>query len=170
LDFIFIRVLGLPVWGLAASYSFGSFIQATALFYLINKRTSNGSFFKAILPIFKSAFAALGSGFSMFFILKFFDRSVWIKKLSFISSLDIARNLNFERFVLDTRYTINLIILTALVSLVGCIVYIGLSIIMKSEQVWNFFSLVNRLIKRKIIPIPQKETEPVTPTPSDSSV
>lgn len=167
-DYIFIKILGIDVWGLAAAYSMGSFVQATTLFYLINKRMGNGSFLKATKPIFKSLFAALGSGFVMYFILKFFDRSVWIKRLSFTGSLDIAKNLDFERFVLDTRYTINLIILTALVSLIGGVIYIVLSILMKSEQVWNFFGLINRVIKRKIIPIPQKETEPVAPTPTDS--
>jgi hypothetical protein len=90
--------------------------------------------------------------------------------LSFINSLDAAKNFPFERFVLDTRYTVNLLILTLIVSLIGGIVYIGFSILLGSHEVWNFFSLIKRVFwKHKVTPIPAKEQEPVAPTPTDSS-
>jgi putative peptidoglycan lipid II flippase len=168
LDFIFIRVLGFDVWGLAAAFSVGSFLQAITLFYLINKKIKNGPFMKTLVPITKSVLAAFGSGITMYFFLKFFDRWTWIKRISFISTIDIAENINFESFVLDTRYTVNLILLAIIVALVGGLVYIGLAIIFRSEQVWHFFNLVRRILVRKVPPIPTKEEEPVTPTPTDT--
>jgi putative peptidoglycan lipid II flippase len=170
MDLIFIRVLKFDVWGLAAAYSMGSIVQGSMLFYLINKKIGNGSFFKRLKPLYKSAIAALGSGLLMYFLLKIFDKSVWIKRLSFLSSLDAADNIPFDKFVLDTRYTGNLLILTVIVSFLGGITYIFLSIILGSEQVWNFFNLVKRVIyKRKITPLPSKEQEPVSPTAGDTS-
>lgn len=167
-DFIFIKIFEFEVWGLAAAYSLGSFVQGTLLFYLINKKIGNGSFIRKLTPIFKSAMAAIGAGLAMYFVLKIFDKSVWIKKLSFVNSLDIANNIPFDKFVLDTRYTVNLLLLTILVSLVGGITYIILCILLRSDQVWNFFTLLKRISGHKLDQISPKEQEPVSPTTSDS--
>ena len=170
MDFVFIRILKFDVWGLSVAYSLGSIVQGSLLFYLINKKIGNGSFLKKLKPLYKSAIAALGSGLLMYLVLKIFDRSVWIKRLSFLSSLEAADYIPFEKFVLDTRYTANLLILTIIVSLLGGITYIILSILLGSEQVWNFFRLIKRVIfKRKITPLPAKEQEPMSPTAGDTS-
>jgi len=169
-DFYFIKVLHLEVWGLALAFSIGSFVQATTLFYLINKKLNGISFFKALLPISKSIVAAFGSGSVMYLMLKVFDRSVWVKRLSFLGKIESTKTIPFEKFVLDTRYTVNLIGLTIIVSLIGIAVYLGLSIMLKSKQVWIFFNLLKRIfVKRKISPIPAKETESVVPTPSGTT-
>jgi putative peptidoglycan lipid II flippase len=168
MDFIFIGILGVGVWGLAAAYSIGTLLQAIALFYLINKKIGNGSFLKMLFPIIKSLLAAFGSGVTMYFLLKFFDRWTWIKRISFISTIDIAQNINFERFVLDTRYTVNLILLTFIVALVGGVAYLLLAILLRSEQVWNFFNLVRRIMTRRVPPIPSKEQEPLSPPTTDN--
>ena len=168
-DFILIKGLSLPVWGLAAAFSLGAFFQATTLFYLINKRLSKTSMFRALGPIFKTAVASLGSGAVMYFLLKIFDRSVWVKRLSFLGKIEATRVFPFESFVLDTRYTVNLLILTILVSLVGILVYLGLAIILRIDEVWTFFGLIRRvLVRRRLTPIPAKKREPVSPTPTDS--
>ena len=78
----------------------------------------------------------------MFFILKFFDKSVWIKKLSFISNLDLP----FEKFVLDTRYTGNLLILTAIVGIIGVTVYLIILKLLKSKELDTFVNLVKRML------------------------
>lgn len=169
-DFLFIRILKVGVWGLAAAFSIGSFIQATALFYLMGKRLGRTNFLKSILPIVKSTAAALGSGVAMYLILKIFDRSVWVKRLSFLGKIEATKKIDFESFVLDTRYTVNLLVLTAVVAAVGVIVYLGISVILRSEQFWNFSRLLRRVfLKHKVTPIPQKESEPVAPTPTDTS-
>lgn len=168
--FLFIRGFGLSAWGLAAAASAGSFIQATLLFVLINKKVGNGLSLNAVIPFIKSSLASFGSGAAMFLILKIFDRSVWIKKLSFLGRIEGVEVLPFEKFVLDTRYTINLLILTILVTLVGVIVYFLLSYLMKSREMWYFFDLIKRLfMAKKVGPIPTKEPETVVPPPTDSS-
>jgi len=106
----------------------------------------------------------------MYLLLKVFDRSVWIKKLSFLGKIEIAKEIAFERFVLDTRYTVNLLALALFVMAVGVIVYLGVSIILKSKEVWYFFNLVVRIfVKRRLTPIPAKESEPIAPPPTESS-
>ena len=169
-DFILIRGVGLPAWGLAAAFSLGSALQASLLFLFINKKIGDGNPLTVLSPIFKSLLASAASGGVMYLLLKVFDRSVWIKRLSFLGKLDVAKGIAFEKFVLDTRYTVNLLILTIFVILVGMIIYLVVSIILKSKEVWYFFNLVSRIfVKRKLAPIPAKEPEPVTPPPGESS-
>lgn len=171
LAFIFISVLDLPTWGLAAAFSVGSFIQATALFTLINKRLKSGSTIVLLMPIFKSTFAAILSGSVMFLLLKFFDRSVWIKGLSFFGKIDGVRNLPFERFVLDTRYTWNLLALTIIVLFVGVVVYFGILLLLRSKELWYFLGLVKRIfVTKKVGSVPLKEQETVSPSPTDTQV
>lgn len=169
LNFVFVRKLGVPVWGLAAAFSIGSAFQASALFWLIKKRVGETSVANLLIPGLKSVTASLGSGLVMFFLLKVFDRSVWVKRLSFLGKIEATKTLPFEKFVLDTRYTANLLILTVIVSVIGFVVYIGISILLRSREVWVFFNLLKRIfIKRKVSPIPAEEQEPVSPTPTDS--
>jgi putative peptidoglycan lipid II flippase len=169
-DFALIKGLGLPVWGLAAAFSFGSFCQAVLLFLLLNKRLRDGTSIGAVLPVLKSGVSSLGAGAVMYFLLKVFDRSVWIKQISFLGKLEGVRNLVFEKFVLDTRYTINLLILTGFVVLVGGVVYFCLSLLFKSQELAYFLGLVKKiLVRRKLAPIPAKETEPLAPTPTDTT-
>lgn len=169
LALIFIKALGIPTWGLAAAFSIGSFIQASTLFVLVNKRLGSSSNFSLLIPIFKSIIASIISGSSMFLILKFFDRSVWIKELSFFGRVDSVRNLPFEKFVLDTRYTWNLLTLTIIVVFVGTAIYFGVLFLLKSKELWYFLDLLKRIfVNRKVEPVPVKETETVSPNPTDT--
>jgi putative peptidoglycan lipid II flippase len=169
-DFFLIRVIGLSVWGLAAAFSLASFLQACALFVLLSRRIGATSLGKFGLTLTKFLLASIGSGSVMYFLLKIFDRSVWVKRLSFLGKLEVANEFPFERFVLDTRYTHNLLILTLGVSAVGVISYLIISIILKVKEVSDFFSLLKRVfIKRKLAPVPSKESETVTPTPTDTT-
>lgn len=169
-DFILINTLKLNVWGLALAFTIGSGLQAIMLFYLLNKRIINESLTLLMGPVVKAAIASLGSGLTMFFFLKIFDRSVWVKRLSFLGKIEATKGLPFEKFVLDTRYTVNLLTLTIMVGFIGAIVYLVLSILLKSDEVWMFFNLVKRtFIKRKVTPIPAREQEPIAPTPTDST-
>jgi putative peptidoglycan lipid II flippase len=169
-DFILIKGFGLPVWGLALAFSFGSAYQAILLFFLLTKRVGKKSFIKQVAPILKSGIAAIGAGSVMYFVLKVFDRSVWVKRLSFLGKIEAASVIPFEKFVLDTRYTGNLLVLTIAVSLIGAFVYLGIAIVLKQKEVWVFFDLLKRtLIKHKVTPIPAKKQEPITPTQTDTT-
>jgi putative peptidoglycan lipid II flippase len=169
-DLIFIKILFLPAWGLAAAFSLGAAFQATTLFYLINKRINKVSLLTVIKPMVKPVVSSFGAGAAMFVLLKVFDRSVWVKRLSFLGKIEAASTLPFEKFVLDTRYTINLLILTTVVSLIGLSIYIGLAVLLKTKEVWVFFNLVKRtLAKRGVASIPPREAEPITPTPTETT-
>lgn len=164
LDFILIKVFRLPVWGLAAAFSFAYFLQVAVLFGFMTFRVSERISLHLVWPLVKSTLASFGAGAVMFFILKFFDRSVWVKKLSFISNL----NLPFEKFVLDTRYTINLLILTVFVVVLGGLVYLVLTWILKSNELRYFVNFVKKtFISRKLGAVPARQTEIVSPTPDD---
>lgn len=168
LSFTFILGYSLEVWGLALAFSMGAAFQATTLFYLLNKRLEGKISEALFLPIFKSGIAALGAGGVMFFLLKIFDRSVWVKRLSFLGKLESTKVIVFENFVLDTRYTVNLLALTVVVSIVGGLVYIGLSLLLKNREVYTFIGLARRFVKRKVTPIPKEEKETVAPSPQDT--
>ena len=170
LDFVFVRGFSLPTWGLAAAFSIGSLFQAVSLYYLINKRLSGRLLARRSVPLLKFGLSALGSGSVMFFLLKFFDKYVWIKRLSFLGKIESTKLIPFEIFVLDTRYTANLLILTMAVSLIGLVVYIVLSVLMRTSEVWVFVGLARRMIlKRRAGPISKEEQEPIAPLPTDSA-
>lgn len=169
-DFILVRLFGFPVWALAASFSFSVGFEVLVLLFLLQKRIGRMFSQSVILRVVKILTASAGSGLVMFFLLKFFDRSVWVKRLSFLGAIDSVRNLPFERFVLDTRYTINLIILTAGVSAVGLAFYVGILFLLKSYDLWAFTNLFKRALSRyKISPISTKESETISPPTTDSN-
>lgn len=167
-DFILIRSLGLPAWGLAAAFSFGSFIQSTVLFIFLTKKIKDGSTIKRLMPTLKVLLASFISGGVMYFLLKIFDRSVWVKRLSFLGKIQGIENIHFEKFVLDTRYTVNLIILTVLVTAIGMLIYILICLMLKSKELFYFTDMIGRAFKKKIKPIGEKELEPIVPPSGDN--
>ena len=147
LDFLFVGVLNTPVWGLALAFSLGSFLQFLLLFFFIDKKLGGGFLFINFYLLLKKLFAVLFSSLLMFFMLKFFDRSVWVKRLSFLGKSGIADRISFESFVLDTRYTFNLLVLVVIVSFVGIFSYIAFSFFIGNKEVYTFYDLLkNRLL------------------------
>lgn len=148
LSVLFVIYYKFPVWSLAASFSIASIMQSILLFTLMVKRINNGVKTGLYLPVLKSLTGGIISGSVMFFILKFFDKSVWIKKLSFITRVDSIANVDlpFEKFVLDTRYAGNLLILTIVVGLIGVIIYIITLKLLKSKELDVFLSLFKRVL------------------------
>ncbi len=157
LSAIFVLGFHLSTWSLALAYVIGIAIQAV-LMYLILSRQLNGGTIFAIGPIVKSFMASLASGVVMFFLIKFFDRSVWVKRLSFLTDFYVIKNLNFESFVVDTRYTLNLLTLTVVTAAVGIIIYFAASYFLRSSELKDFVSLV----KRRTFSLSKHEEEPIT--------
>jgi putative peptidoglycan lipid II flippase len=159
-DVVLVKIFSLPVWALAASFAFSVYVEAIILLILINKRIGlilNRNFWSHLTKI--SAATTL-SGAVMFFLIKFFDKWYWLKQTTSIP---------FEKFVLDTSYSLNVLILTVMSFLIGMIVYIVLSLIFNIEEARYFLAVARRFIVRKSIPgIPQKEEEPVTPITPDT--
>ena len=164
-DFILVKGFHFDIWALAASFAASTIVEAIILLALINKKVGgivNSKFLIHSLKIFS---ATVISGGAMFFILKVFDKSVWIKRLSFLNGIEVTRTFPFERFMLDTRYTGNVIILTGMTFLIGAVIYTLLSLLFRIDEASYFLSAAKRLIvKRMLPPLPPKEEEPITPT------
>lgn len=143
LDILFVLVFHLPVWSIALANTLAGMVSFGILYTLLSRKMGDGSFF-SFKPILRIVFAATVSGGSMFFLLKLFDRSVWVKRLSFLSGIGPDAAIAFPRFVLDTRYTLNLIVLTFMVGLVGAFLYLGISFLLKSEELLTLVSAVKR--------------------------
>lgn len=141
LAFLFSLTFHLPIWGLALAYSLGSLIQLLLLLFLLDKEVGGFRRSKLLVPFLKIAFSSLVSGSLMFFLLKIFDRSAWDKKLSFLGRFGLRLPTTFEYFVLDTRYTINLITLTLIVGSVGVFTYLFLAYLLKIEALKKIIKL-----------------------------
>lgn len=159
-DFLLVRGFGLPVWALAASFAFSTYVEAIILLILIDRRIGsviNKSFW---LHVIKISIATLTSGAAMFFLIKFFDKWYWLKQTTSIP---------FEKFVLDTRYTLNVLILTVISFLIGMLIYLGVSLLLRIEEAGYFVGVLRKFITNRVIPgIPPKEEEPVTPITPDT--
>lgn len=154
LSAFFVMVLHLPTWSLALSYTLGMMLQVILMYTILSRELNGGTLF-AVVPIAKSLVASLASGSVMFFVIKFFDRAVWIKRLSFLTDLQALRGLDFESFVVDTRYTGNLLILTVVTAVLGGLTYLLVSYLLRSEELRDFFALV----RTRAFGLPKKEEE-----------
>ena len=140
LEVVMILILHLPVYAIALANSLSVFVQVSLLYYLLGKKLNGGKFF-SLIPILKTLAGSTVAGLSVYFLLKFFDRSVWVKRLSFING-NLAGNLPFEKFVLDTRYTPNLIILTVISAVIGLAIYFLVLFILRSQELSVFIRII----------------------------
>lgn len=164
-DFILVKGFHLEIWALAASFAASTIVEAIILLVLINKKVGSILNSKFVVHTLKILSATIVSGTAMFFMLKIFDKSVWVKRLSFLSGVDVTRTFPFERFMIDTRYTGNVIILTGMTFLVGAIIYVVLSLIFRIDEARYFLNVAKKiLIKRTLPSLPTKEQEPITPS------
>jgi putative peptidoglycan lipid II flippase len=164
-DFILVKGFHLEVWALAASFAASTIVEAIILLILINKKVGEVVNLKFLTHTLKIFAATVISGGAMFFMLKLFDKSVWVKRLSFLNGVDVTTTFPFERFMLDTRYTGNVIILTVMTFLVGAVIYILLTLLFRVDEAGYFLSVAKKVVvKRMLPPLPPKEEEPITPT------
>ncbi len=138
----FVLILKTPVWGVALAFALANILQMVALTCLFALRIGI-HLWQMIYPLAKVAVAAFVSGGTMYVLLKILDRSAWDKRLSFLGYLTLPER--FEYFVLDTRYTLNLIILTVIVGLIGAIIYIFLANLLKIKELSSITNFVHRL-------------------------
>lgn len=155
LIYLFIKYLGFGVWGIALSFSVASILQMLILFILLNGQirvlTSN-----FLISVIKILLASGISGGVMFLLIKVFDQAAWDKRLSFLGELGLALPTGFERFVLDTRYTMNLIFLTALVMTVGIFVYLLVGTLLRVREVEILARWIGKALSREVSIAPVK--------------
>lgn len=151
-------VIKLPVWGLAASFAASVLIQAAVLGIILARR-NRFSLREFIFPGLKVGAAALVAGLVMYVVLKVFDRSVWDQHLSFLGRFALPEE--WAAFVLDTRYTKNLIILTAFVAATGGGVYLLACRLLRVRELSLLSQLWQRLsrFKKPIVPATVEEHE-----------
>lgn len=174
LGVLFIVVFKLPIWSLALAYSLAGIAQVVVLFLLFAKRVGGFVEYKLDQVFGKIVIAAGISGLLMYILLKVLDRSAWDQKLSFLKHIGFSLPTTFDRFVLDTRYTINLIAVTFLVALFGFCLYLVLSYLFKIEEL-QFVVRALRKVSRNRLPAFLKETEtksaePIAPPPHTNGV
>ncbi|MCJ7804562.1 murein biosynthesis integral membrane protein MurJ [Patescibacteria group bacterium] len=156
---LLIIVFKMPIWTLALAFSLASFGQMVVLFILLIRLLPKLDWQKIMKTSLKIITAAFSSGALMFFLLKVLDRSAWDKRLSFLHWVGLKLPTSFEYFVLDTRYTLNLILLTVFVASVGFLTYLFLSWLFRVEEVAILKKLIAKLKRPKTLP------ETITPSP-----
>lgn len=162
---IFILIFKLPVWSLALAFSLASIVQFGLLLWRLRRHLPEFDFKGISLPFLKVTLASGGAGGVMFFLLKLFDRSVWTKQLSWLGHFNLSLPVVMQRFVLDTRYIGNLLLLTLLVGLIGLGVFLLLGRLLKIKEMAAFVRLLSRFKRPKKImaELPEKQEAIVLP-------
>lgn len=159
LQIIFVKAFQFGAWSIGLANSIAVIIQLVILYLLLSKKL--GRSLMNIVPILKSLLAAIISGSFMFLFLRLFDNYTWARRFAFVNS-----SIDFEHFVLDTRYTGNLMVLTIITGLLGAFIYLLVSFILRSNELRTFIQI---LIVRPF-KAPAKDGEPLTNPPSDGQV
>lgn len=163
LGVVFIMLLHFSVWSLALAFSMATIIQAGALFIILWRKLGKFDISQLTAPMVKIISASLVAGGLMFFLLKVLDRSVWDKRLSFLRYVGLVMPTNFDRLVIDTRYTINVLILTGLVGLIGVVSYLLIVWILGVKEMALFARFLSKIKGlNNIRPWNFKEKEPIT--------
>ena len=159
LEAIFVLVMHLPLWSIALANTLAAFVQVGGLYILLAKKIGDGRFL-SLAPTIKSIIFSSISGVLMYFTLKLFDRSVWVQKIPILGGV-VPENIPFDKFVLDTRYTLSLVLLTGIVTILGFAVYILLSWLARSEEL----AALIRLVSRRRVELAPAKKEPLTVEP-----
>ena len=146
----------MPIWSLALSFSLAQIFQAVTLSFILNRKIDKFPLKEMVLSFGKVVAASGVSGLLMFFFLKVLDRSVWDKNLSFLSFFGLKMPTTFDHLVLDTRYTLNVVLLSTVVGLIGLSSYFLVSWLLGIKEGAVFFRMILKmkslgLSKRKII-------------------
>lgn len=126
LSLYFIQGLGLGVWSIALSFSITALIDMVSLFLLLSKKVGGFSLEKFIIPFTKIGTAGLFMGASLYIPLKLLDELVF-----------------------DTTKTINLLILTSIVTLAGIASYLLFTKLFKVEEIELFYRIVKKFRFKK---------------------
>jgi len=161
---MFILVDRRPIWSLALAFSLAVSIQVIVLFTCLVRRLPGLSFKQIGSSLLRVILASSGAGMVMFLLLKFFDRSVWVKQLSLLKHLGLSLPAALEPFMLDTRYIGNLVILTTLVALIGLAVFLGFSRALKIKELAAFTRLLLKFKKIFSFRIPKKQESVILPS------
>jgi putative peptidoglycan lipid II flippase len=122
LSVVFIKYLGLGVWSIAFAFSITSIVDMLSLLYLLAGKVGGFSLQALIVPFVKVSYSAVIMGIFLYVPLKFLDE-----------------------YVFDTTRTINLLVLTVIAGCVGMAAYLGLTKLLKVEEIEVFYKLLRKL-------------------------
>lgn len=122
LSFILIFYFKLPLVFLAINYSLANLVNASLLFYFLNRKVKF-ELKTLLIPVFKMLVITLITAASLYVPMKFLDQLVF-----------------------DTTRVVGLILLTGTAVIAGLFVYICLSLIFKVKEVAIFYALGKRVI------------------------
>jgi len=127
LSILSIKVLGLPVWGLALAATLAAFFQTGALLLFLSRKISGFAADKLFIPLFKIVLATFLMAIFLYIPMKLLDQLVF-----------------------DTTRTINLIFLTGVAASIGFSVYLFLAWFFRIGEVMTFLNLVKKLGKSRL--------------------
>lgn len=127
LSVLFVRHLNLGVWAIAFSYSITSILDALALTYLLDKKLGGFDRNSLLMPFLKISYSAVFMGLSLYIPLKLLDQVVF-----------------------DTTRTINLLMLTIVVTIAGMTSYLLFTKLFKVKEIELFYKLLRKLKITKV--------------------
>jgi putative peptidoglycan lipid II flippase len=130
----FLNIFHLPIWGLPLAYAIAGIFEIIVLMTMLSRRVGGFDGLNLEKSFGKIVIAAGTSGIIVFALLKLLDRSAVDKNLWFLGVLGLRLPTTFDKFLLDTHYTINVIILTFGAGVVGLILYLFLCYILQVEE------------------------------------
>ncbi len=110
------------ILGIATALSISSILHFIVLLYALHRQVGGFNSKNLLFPIFKMMFATIITGIFLWVPMRFLDQ-----------------------FVFDTTKTIHLILLTISVGLIGFLVYIFLSKLLKIDELNEFKKLFNKI-------------------------
>ncbi len=122
LSLFFIGVLKWGVWAIALSFSIMSFIDFMAMLYLLAKKLGGFTLSDLLIPFTKISYSALFMGILLYIPLKLLDELVF-----------------------DTTKTVNLLLLTGIVSIAGLASYLFFTKLFRVEEIRLFYSALGRI-------------------------
>lgn len=137
LSALLIFVFSWGILGLATAASLAGFLQASLLIFYLNRRV-NFEKEKLWKPLFKMGLATMATAISLWVPMRLLDR-----------------------FIFDTTRTVNLFVLTVIAVLVGLVVYLTASWLLRVEELKTFVALLKRIGQwRKILAESEEIIEP----------
>lgn len=150
LSLVLMRFFSLDVWGLALSFSFSSFLNCLLLLHPFLRRLGSIRYADIVYPIFKISIAGLVMAASIYLPLKILDRGAWGKH---ISILPFSLPANFDILILDTRYTMNLILLSIVSATSGIFCYLLAAYFFRIQEFIILFGIVRGKVKNSVLTI-----------------
>lgn len=131
----FVYFYNFEVWSVALAFSLGSLVNMLILMAMLDKKVGGIKMTKLYFPTIKIGLAGLLMGMALWGPMRLLDV-----------------------YVFDTSRTLNLILLTGVVSLVGMVVYLAITWVMRIPEIELFYKVLRKL-NLMSAPVPQNSVK-----------